>query len=207
MILRKKNIPDILFLGDVTLSISLGTNISSCCCLVSKVESKSFATSWTVAGQSPLFMDFSGKEYWNRKSIPSPGDLPIPGIKPHLLHFERILYQLSHQGSPISLVLSFLMGRLSALSVQFSHSVMSDSAATRTAVHQASLSITNSLSLLKLMFIESVMPSDHLILYHPLLSLPSVFPSIRVFSNESVLRIKWPKYWSFSFTISPSSEY
>ena len=62
-------------------------------------------------------------------------------------------------------------------------------------------------SLLKLMSIESVMPSNHLILYHPLLLLPSVFPSIRFFSNESVLRIRWPKYWSFSFSISPSNEY
>ena len=70
---------------------------------------------------------------------------------------------------------------------------------------QASLSITNSRSLLKLKSIESVMPSTHLILCHPLLLLPSIFPSIRVFSNESVLRIRWPKYWSFS--ISPSNEY
>ena len=76
-----------------------------------------------------------------------------------------------------------------------------------TAVHQASLSITNSWSLLKLMSIESVMPSSHLILCHPLLLLPSILPSIKVFSNESVLRIKWPKYWSFSFSISPSNEY
>ena len=76
-----------------------------------------------------------------------------------------------------------------------------------TAACQVSLSITNSRSLLKLMSIESVMPSNHLILCHPLLLLPSIFPSIRVFSNESVLRIKWPKYWSFSFSISPSNEY
>ena len=76
-----------------------------------------------------------------------------------------------------------------------------------TAAHQASLSITNSQSLLKLMAIESVMPSNHLILCHPLLLLPSIFPSIRVFSNESVLCIKWPKYWSFSFSISPSNEH
>ena len=73
------------------------------------------------------------------------------------------------------------------------------------AAHQASLSITNSRSVLKLMSIDSVMPSNHLILYHPLLLLPSVFPSIRVSSNESVLHIRWPKYWSFS--ISPSNEY
>ena len=75
------------------------------------------------------------------------------------------------------------------------------------AAHQASLSITNSRSLLKLMSIESVMPSNHLILYHPLFLLPSVFPSIEVFFNESVLPIRWPTYWSFSFSITPSNEY
>ena len=75
-----------------------------------------------------------------------------------------------------------------------------------TAACQASLSITNSQSLLKLMSSESVMPSNHLILYCPLLLLPSVFPSIRVFSNKSLLHIKWPKYWSFSFSINPSIE-
>ena len=73
--------------------------------------------------------------------------------------------------------------------------------------HQASLSITNSQSWLKLMSIESVMPSNHLILCRRLLLLPSIFPSIRVFSNESVLCIRWPMYWSFSFRISPSIEY
>ena len=76
-----------------------------------------------------------------------------------------------------------------------------------TAAHQASLPITNSQSLLKLMSIESVIPSNHLILCCPLLLLPLTFPSIRVFSNESVLCIRWPKYWSFSFSISPSDEY
>ena len=76
----------------------------------------------------------------------------------------------------------------------------------RTAAPQASLFITNSRSLLKLMSIEWVMPSNHLILYHPLLLPTLIFPSIRVFSNESVLRIRWPKYWSFSFNISPSNE-
>ena len=76
-----------------------------------------------------------------------------------------------------------------------------------TAARQASLSITSSQSLLKLMSIESVMPSNHLILCHPLLLPPSIFPSIRVFSSESVLRIRWPKYWSFTFSISPSNEY
>ena len=72
---------------------------------------------------------------------------------------------------------------------------------------QASLSITIFWSLLKLMSIELVMPSNHLILCHPLLLLPSIFPSIRVFSNESALHMRWPKYWSFSFSISPSNEY
>ena len=76
----------------------------------------------------------------------------------------------------------------------------------RTAACQASLSITSSQSLLKLMSITSVMPSNHLILCHPLLLLPSIFPSIRVFPNESALRIRWPKYWSSSFSISPSNE-
>ena len=77
----------------------------------------------------------------------------------------------------------------------------------RTAAHQASLSITNSRSLLKLMSIELAMSSNHLILCHPFLLLPSSFPSIRVFSNKSILRIKWPKYWSFSFSICPFNEY
>ena len=76
-----------------------------------------------------------------------------------------------------------------------------------TAAHQASLSITNSQSLLKLMSIKSVMPFNHLILYRPLLLPPSIFPRIRVFSNKSVLHIRWPKLWSFSFSISPSNEY
>ena len=82
---------------------------------------------------------------------------------------------------------------------------MSDSVTPWTAACQASLSITNSQSLLKLMSIESVMPSSQLILCHPLL-MPSIFPSIRVFSSESTLRMRWPKYWSFSFSIIPSKE-
>ena len=76
-----------------------------------------------------------------------------------------------------------------------------------TAAHQASLSIINSHSLLKLMSIESMMPSSHLIVCHPLLLLPSIFPSIRVFLNESVFCIRWPNYWLFSLSISPSNEY
>ena len=76
-----------------------------------------------------------------------------------------------------------------------------------TVAHQASLTITNSWSLLKLMSIESMMPSNHLILCCPLLLLPSIFPSVRVFSSESVLHIRWPEYWSFGFNISPFNDY
>ena len=113
-----------------------------------------------------------------------------------LLHCRWTLHQLSHQGS---------------LCIQFS-SVQSLSrvrlfATPRIAARQASLSITNSRSLLKLMPIESVMPSSHLILCRPLLLLPPIPPSIRVFSNESTLRMKWPKYWGLSFSISPSNEH
>ena len=91
--------------------------------------------------------------------------------------------------------------------VQFSCSVMSDSVTPWTEACQATLSITNFWSLLKLMSIMSVMPSCHLILCHPLLLPLSIFPRIRVFSNKLVLHIRWPTYWSFSFTVSPSNEY
>ena len=84
---------------------------------------------------------------------------------------------------------------------------MSDSVTPCTTARQAPLSITNSRSSFKLMSIESVIPSNHIILCHPLLLLPSIFLSIRVFSNESVIRITWPKYWSFSVSISPSNKY
>ena len=94
------------------------------------------------------------------------------------------------------------------ISVQFSHSVVSNTLWPHELQHtRASLSITNSRSLPKLMSVKSVMPSNHLILCRPLLFLPSIFPSIRVFSNESALHIKWPKYWSLSFNISPSNEH
>ena len=95
--------------------------------------------------------------------------------------------------------------KFSTESVQFSRVQLF--ATPWTAARQASLSITNSWSLLRLMSIESVMPSNHLILCHPLLLLLSIFPSIRVFSNESVVCIRWPKYWNFSFSISPSNEH
>ena len=94
-----------------------------------------------------------------------------------------------------------------AFNFQFSSVAQSYPTFVTPAAHQASLSITNSRSLLKLMSIESVMPSNHLILCRPLLFLPSIFPSIRVFSSESVLLIRWPEYWSFSSSISPSNDY
>ena len=100
-----------------------------------------------------------------------------------------------------------VIGTREAASVQFSRSVVSNSATPWTAARQASLSITNSWSLPKLMSINSVMPSSHLILCCPLLFLPPIPPSIRVFSNESTLRTRWPKYWGFSFSISPSNKH
>ena len=90
---------------------------------------------------------------------------------------------------------------------QFNFSVISDSATPWTAAHLASLSITNSWNLLKLMSIKSMMPANHLIFRHPILLLPSILPSIRVFSNWSVLCIRWPKHWSFRFSISLSNKY
>ena len=108
---------------------------------------------------------------------------------------NQLTYFIEHLG---------LYSVLCKCSEQFSHSVVSDSATTWTAACQASLSNTNSWSLLKLMSIELVMQSNHLILCHPLILPPSIFPSIRVFSNKSALHIRWPKYWSFS--IIPSNE-
>ena len=111
-----------------------------------------------------------------------------------------------------SFVISFLKGSETRVIMYQDSSVQSLScvqlfATPWTAAHQASLSITNSWSLLKLMSIESVMPSNHLILCGPLHLLPLIFPSIRVFSSESVLHIRWPKYWSSSFSINPFNEY
>ena len=114
-------------------------------------------------------------------------------LNPQLFHCRQILSSLSHVESPFS-------------SVQLLSHVWFF-ATPWTAAFQDSLSITNSWRLLKLMSIELAMPSKYLILCCPLLLPPSIFPSIRVFSNESVLHIRWPKYWSFSFSISPSNEY
>ena len=118
-----------------------------------------FATPWTIAYQAPPSMGFSRQEYWSGVPLPSPGDLPYPGIKP---------------GFP--------------------------------ALWADALS-SEPQSLLKFMSIELVMLYNQLILCHSLLLLPLIFPSIRVFSNESAVYIRWPKYWSFSFSISPFNEY
>jgi len=124
------------------------------------------------------------------------GDLLDLGLETTSLEWEgRFFLPLSHLGSPYSFFIN---------SVQL-RSCVRLFATPWTAVRQASLSMTNFQTLLKLMSIESVRPSNHLILCCPLLLLPSIFPDIRVFPNESVLLIKWPKYWSFS--ISPSNEY
>ena len=130
-----------------------------------------FVTLWIVAHQAPLPMEFSRQEYWSGLPFPSPGDLPHLGIKPCSPAFQADSLPSESPGKPSS--------------VQFSYSVVSDSATPWTIACQASLSINNSQSLLKLMSIESVTPSNHLILCCPLLLLPSIFPSIRIFPKES----------------------
>ena len=117
--------------------------------------------------------------------------------------FMKLLQTSGHKDILLYLLLGTILG-----SVQLSPSVVSDSLwPHELQQYQASLSIANSQSLLKLTSIESVMPSNHLTLFRPLLLLPSINPSIRVFSNESALQIRWPKYWSFSFNINPSNEH
>ena len=141
-----------------------------------------FATPQTAAHQVPLSMEFSKQEYWSGLPFPSSGDLPNPGMEPR---------------SPTLQADSLLSGPLS--SVQLNHVWLF--VTPWTVACQASLSITISQSLLKLTFIELVMPSNHLILCGPLPLLPSIFPSIRLFSNELALHLRWPKYWSFSFSM------
>ena len=126
----------------------------------------------------------------------------LPLFTPLCLLLVEVYYKLSLRFC-LNVSISLNIFRYS---VQFSRSVVSHSLGPHEAP-QASLSITNTRSLLKLMPIKSVMPSSHLTLCHPLLLLPPIPPSIRVFSNESTLRMRWPKYWSFSFSISPSNEH
>ena len=164
-----------------------------------------FVTPWTLAHQAPLSMGFSMQVYWSGLPFPTPGDLPNPGMElaypASLLHCRQILYCWAPGDSPynteyyISIIIVQLPSCVQLLATSW------------TVACQTSLSCTIFQSLPKFMSIESLMPSRHLILCHPLLLLPSVFPSIRVFSNELAVHIRWPKYWSFSFSISPSSEY
>ena len=146
-------------------------------------------------------MGFSRQEYWSELLFPSPGCIPDPGIKPRSPELTgRFFTVWATTESPI------LVSSTQFTSVQPLSSVQLF-VTTWTTAHQASLSIINFQSPPKPMSTESVMPPNHLILCHPLLLLPSIFPSTRVFSNESALHIRWPKYWSFSFNISPSNEH
>ena len=137
------------------------------------------------------FSDFPGKNT-GLVAVRSSKGSSWPGNKPTSPALQVDSLRLSHQESPLG------------TPVQFGRSVF---VTPWTAARQASLSVTNSRSLPKLLSIGLVMPSNHLILCRPLLLLPSIFPSIKVFSHESALPIRWPKYWSFSFNISPSNEY
>ena len=144
------------------------------------------ATLWTIACQASLSMGFSRQEYSSGLPCPSPRHLPKPGIK--LLSFSFLHWFSSVQFSSVAQSCPTLCDPM-------------DCSMPGLPVHHQFL------ELVKLMSIESVMTSNHLILCHPLLLLPPILPRMRVFSNESVLHIRWPNYWSFSFNISPSKEY
>ena len=168
--------------------------------------SDSFASSWTVAFQAPLSMEFSRQEYWSGLPFPSPGDLPTQESNSRLLHRQADSLPLSHLGNPAVLLHLFYFSLMLIRTVPDTYSVQSLRhvplfVTPWITARQAFLSITNSQSSLRFMSIKSVMPSSHLILCRPLLLLPPIPPSIRVFSNESTLHMRWPKYWSFSFSI------
>ena len=150
---------------------------------------------WTVAHQAPLSTGFSRQGYWSGLPFPPLGDLPDPGIKLASPALAGRFFTTEPPGKP----------REHCVLVVQSLSQVQLFTTPGTAARQASLSFTVSQSWLKFMSIELVMPFNHLILCCPLLLLPSVLPSIRVFSNELAFHIRWPKYWSFS--TSPSNEY
>ena len=154
-------------------------------------------------------MEFSRQEYWSGLPCPPPGDLPDPGIKLSSPPLKADSLPSEPPGKPDFLRVDSKSMCFKPLQFNLVQSLSHVRlfATPWTVACQASLSIASSWCLLKLMSIELVMPSNYLILCHPLLLPSSIFPSIRVFSNESVLWIRWPKYWSFSFSISPSSEY
>ena len=153
-----------------------------------------FATAWTVAHQAPLSMGFYREEPWNGLPCPPSGDLSDPGIEPTSL-----------------MVPALAGGFFTTIKTRMCCCLVAKQCPTLvtplTAAHQASFSVIISQSLPKFISNESVMPSNRLILCCPLHLLPSIFPSIRVFSNESTVHIRWPKYGSFSFSISPFKEY
>ena len=180
-----------------------------------------FVTLWTVAHQALLSMGFSRQEYWSRWPCPSPGDLPDPEIKLGCPALHSDSLPLRHLGRPYfqikshSEVLQVKKSNRNLWGERGQPSVVVVRLLSRvwlfltplTAAHQASLPFTISQSLIRFRSIELVILSNYHILCHPLLLLPSIFSSIRVFSNELALPIRWPKYWNFSFSISPSNVY
>ena len=163
-----------LFSQGCLLSFYSGGSLVAKSCLT-------LATPWTVVHKAPLSMGFSRQEYWSGFPFPTSGELPDPGIKPDSPSLQADSWPTEPPGKIFFLHFSSVQ---SLSHVRLFVTVW-------IAARQASLSITNSWSLLKLMSIELVMPSNHFILCRPLLLLPSIFPSIRIFSNESVLHIRW----------------
>ena len=155
---------------------------------------------WTRWSTPKHFQSLNLKNTWSscQRHTPSPSQEPCLQALVHLWSFGFIKIMLLNHA---------IWGKLLLWTSVQSLSHVQLFVTARTAARQSSLSITNSQSLLKLMSFESVMPSNHLIFCRPLLLLPSIFPSIRLFSHESALRMRWPKYWSFSFSISPSNEH
>ena len=162
--------------------------------------SNTFAIPWTVAHHTPLSMGFPRQEYGDGLPFFFPKESSQPQDQTHTFCTGRwILYHRVTRDVHKHWSVQFSSVQLPSLVWLFANPWI--------AARQDSLSITNTQSSLRLTSIESVMPSSHLILCRPLLLLPSIFPSIRVFSNESVLCITWPKYWSFSFSIDPSNDH
>ena len=159
-----------------------------------------FATLWSVAHETPLSMGFSRQEIWSGLPCPPLGDLPYSGIQPKSLMFLALPGGFFTASAPWEAHMNLIVAVQSLSCVWLFVTPW-------TAAFQACLSFTISQSLLKFKSIESVMPSNHLILCRPLLRLPSIFPSIRVFSSESALCIRWPEYLSFSFITNPSNKY
>ena len=169
------------------------------CCLVTK-SCPTLCNPRTVTRLTPLSVGFPWQKYWSGLPCPPPGHLSYSGIQPKSLMFLALpggFFTTSATWEPHMnpIVADQLVSCVQLFVTPW------------TAACQACLSLTISQSLLKFKSIESVMPSNHLILYHRLFLLPSIFPRIRVFSSESALCIRWPKYWSFSFIMNPSNKY